>query len=253
MDTRLLELDWSGCVNVRDLGGLPTERGGETRYGALVRADNVRRLTGDGWRSLVAHGVRTILDLRVPEEVASDTAPPDAAAHLTHVNVSFFDPAGLAVEEDDLRRRVVAAADDASAQADVYLWFLQAFRDNVGAAVREIAHAGEGGVLVHCWGGKDRTGLVVALTLRAVGVPRDVVVHDYQLSHTRTEPLHVAWIEAAADEDERAFRRRIASAPAEAMERVLDHLGRSGGELGYLAAAGVGEGDLAALRARLLG
>ena len=36
-------LEWEGCVNVRDLGGLPTEDGGETRRGAVVRSDTVRR------------------------------------------------------------------------------------------------------------------------------------------------------------------------------------------------------------------
>jgi protein-tyrosine phosphatase len=46
-------LDWEGCLNVRDLGGHPTEDGGETRMGAIVRADSVRQLTEAGWAALV--------------------------------------------------------------------------------------------------------------------------------------------------------------------------------------------------------
>ena len=59
-------------MNVRDLGGVALEEGGETRYGALVRADNIRLLTDDGWRSLAAHGVARIVDLRWPEELDED-------------------------------------------------------------------------------------------------------------------------------------------------------------------------------------
>ena len=33
-------LRWDGCVNVRDLGGLPLAGGGETAYRVVVRADS---------------------------------------------------------------------------------------------------------------------------------------------------------------------------------------------------------------------
>jgi len=32
-------LTWDGCLNIRDLGGLPTAEGGATRFGVIVRAD----------------------------------------------------------------------------------------------------------------------------------------------------------------------------------------------------------------------
>ena len=50
------DLVWDGCLNVRDLGGLPTRDGHETRLGAIVRADSVRQLSGDGWQALIDHG-----------------------------------------------------------------------------------------------------------------------------------------------------------------------------------------------------
>ncbi len=61
---RTRELVWDGCVNVRDLGGLPTEDGRVTRFGAVVRADNVRRLSDAGWEALAGYGIRRIIDLR---------------------------------------------------------------------------------------------------------------------------------------------------------------------------------------------
>ena len=79
-------LDWEGCLNVRDLGGLPTEDGRRTRAARVVRADNVRRLTDAGWRSLAEHGVTRIVDLRWPEELAEDP-PRDVEIDVVHVSL----------------------------------------------------------------------------------------------------------------------------------------------------------------------
>src|SRR5262245_61039400 len=68
-------LTWDGCFNVRDLGGLPTADGRVIRRGAIVRADKLNGLTGAGWAALVAHGIRTAIDLRDPSEYLPDTAP----------------------------------------------------------------------------------------------------------------------------------------------------------------------------------
>jgi hypothetical protein len=57
------ELDWDGCYNVRDLGGLPTAHGRTTRWGAPVRADAPSGLTEAGWRAVRDHGVTTVIDL----------------------------------------------------------------------------------------------------------------------------------------------------------------------------------------------
>ena len=75
---RSRDLAWEGCLNVRDLGGHPTEDGGETRFGAYVRADNLERLTAAGWQALIDYGVRTVVDLRLAGERGD--APPAGAA-----------------------------------------------------------------------------------------------------------------------------------------------------------------------------
>jgi protein-tyrosine phosphatase len=61
-------LDWDGCFNVRDLGGLRTSAGRTTRRGALVRAGSLDHLTPAGWSALHACGIRTIVDLRNDRE-----------------------------------------------------------------------------------------------------------------------------------------------------------------------------------------
>ena len=57
---------------MRDLGGLPLEGGGETRFGVAVRADSIRSLTDAGWRALADYGVRLAIDLRGDDELALD-------------------------------------------------------------------------------------------------------------------------------------------------------------------------------------
>src|SRR5215207_4136872 len=61
-------LDWEGCFNARDLGGLRTVDGRATLCGRVVRADSLDGLTATGWAALMAYGVRTIIDLRNDDE-----------------------------------------------------------------------------------------------------------------------------------------------------------------------------------------
>ena len=57
-------LQWDGCTNVRDLGGLISRDGRRIKWGALVRSDNPAKLTPKGWEALYTHGIRTIISLR---------------------------------------------------------------------------------------------------------------------------------------------------------------------------------------------
>ena len=65
--------------------------------------------------------------------------------------------------------------------------------------MRAVAHAPEGGIVIHCVGGKDRTGLLSAFLLHLAGVDDETIAADYALSEERLLPRHEAWF-AAADE-----------------------------------------------------
>src|SRR5689334_15193956 len=66
---RSRHLAWDACYNARDVGGYPTENGGQIRWRPLVRADNLNRLTEDGQAALRDYGLRTIIDLRLADEL----------------------------------------------------------------------------------------------------------------------------------------------------------------------------------------
>lgn len=235
------ELAWDGCINVRDLGGVPLEGGGETRAGVLVRADNVRLLTDEGQRALVAHGVVRIVDLRWREELALD-ADGDPGVEVFHVSLlGDLDP-----EYKDDVETYMAADDPAGYWAASYVSMLEGYPEQFAAALAAIADA-DGTVVFHCAGGKDRTGLIAALLLRLAGASIDEIAKDYSL--TRVNP---AWVDRASDERDRAKRAFMQNTPAEAMHRALDHLEQAyGGVDGYLRMCGLDEQRIATLRDRL--
>ncbi len=239
---------WDGCLNVRDLGGHPTEDGGETRLGAVVRADSVRELSDDGWKSLVDYGVRTIVDLRLDSELAAD---PPRRIPVAVVHVPVLPELGTPFW-DEIDATTLSIEDPVEERARVYLAFLESHGANFGRAVSEVARAADGTVLVHCLGGKDRTGIVAALLLRLAGVSIEEVATDYGLSEEALREDLAAWVAEAETETERTKRQRIGAAPAAAMSTVLTELeARHESVRTYLTQVGVGEADLDRARARL--
>jgi protein-tyrosine phosphatase len=251
LTVRSRELVWEGCLNVRDLGGLPTEDGGETRYGRVVRADSIRQLTDTGWKAVADYGVRTVVDLRGDYELRDD---PPGELPLEVVHVPFME-----ANEDEwdaivpeIEAAAAAAPDATVATRDVYLIFLDHWNHNAAAGVRAVARAPEGGVVVHCVGGKDRTGLLCAFLLHLAGVGIEDIAADYALSEERLQPRHEQWLAEAETEAERERLRRISRTPAESMIGVFTELERRhGGATEFLRGSGLSAEELELAGTRL--
>jgi protein tyrosine/serine phosphatase len=210
-------LDWEGCYNVRDLGGLLTLHGYETRWQSVIRADLPGRLTPRGQRDLLAYGVRTIIDLRAPQEAKEEP--------------SLFTTPGKEQEAPDyfnlpLERyqpHVGAMIKQAKSRAEVYCIVLDAYPDAIAEVLRAIANARPGGVLIHCHSGKDRTGIVAALLLSLVGVSAEQIVADYGESQIRLRPLYEQAIARVGGEENADFWLKQTATP-EMMRMTLAHL-----------------------------
>jgi protein-tyrosine phosphatase len=240
-------LVWDGCINVRDLGGLPTADGRVTRFNRVVRADNLDRLSPAGRRALVEHGVTRIVDLRFPDERSGEVAPVEV------VHVSLLGETRTVEWQAEMNAAMDAATDVTEYLIWSYGRFVEVFGERFGAAVRAVADAPEGAVLIHCMGGKDRTGLLAALLLRVAGVPPDAVAADYALTEAALAPVQARWIADAPDEAERHRRVLLQPAPAAAMRGVLEQIdARYGGVPEYLRGAGVSDDELARVRNRLV-
>jgi protein-tyrosine phosphatase len=236
-------LDWAGALNVRDLGGVPLPGGRETRFGELVRADNIRLMGDDGWRALADHGVTRIVDLRWPEELAMD-APRDVDIDV--VNVPLFGQ--LDPDFDDPIDEYVPANDAAGYFGWMYERAWEEHRAEIGRALAAIADAPPGVTLFHCFAGKDRTGLVAALLLRLAGASIDDVAADYALSEANLDADR-SWIDSAPTDADRLRRALRVQSPAEAMTRALQMLGDVEA---YVRSTGLDDAQVARLRQRLV-
>jgi protein-tyrosine phosphatase len=233
---------WEGCCNIRDLGGLPLEDGGQTRFGVVVRADDVSLLSDMGWRAVAEYGISRIVDLRHEDE------PYEPPVEL--VRVPLLDPPSLR-EVDEL---LLGIDDPAEWRRRNYLFFLDRFGDRFGRAVSAVAEPVDGTVLVHCAGGVDRTGLIAALILRVAGVGIDAIAADYALSEANWAPTVGEWIGEAPDEAERRKRRILSVMPPEVMRDVLVDLEREHGSAReFLRGAGVDHHHLDGIRTSLRG
>ena len=236
-------LEWDALLNARDLGGLPAANGRETRHGALVRSDSLAGLTPAGRDAVLAYGVRTVVDLRLPFELKAEPNPfAGRGRHgVTYHNVSFIDPASR-------------PPGIATTLAEDYSSMLDRFGRRVAAVVTTIADAADGGVLIHCAAGKDRTGLIVALLLSTLGVAPELIAEDYALTAEALRTRDERYLaDGPGERAEREAAIRHFRARPEVMTEVLAGLAeRFGGAEPYLLAAGVRPADLDRIRDRML-
>jgi hypothetical protein len=219
-------LNWDGCKNVRDLGGMNTPSG-KTRWGAIVRGDTPARLTPDGWAALYAHGVRTVVSLCThgfDEKDHPEVFPP------------YPDVKVVSVEIEDVTNEEFVEKWATSDLWGTPLYFDDALRlwsQRHAAALKEIARAQPGGVMFHCIRGYDRTGMIAFLLLSLSGVPLDEIAADYELS-----------VDSVRDKlmEERSLTVR------ESLHTTLAALDLEN----YLISGGMTQDDINAIRARFI-
>ncbi len=114
----------------------------------------------------------------------------------------------------------------------------------------------EGPVMFHCMGGKDRTGMTAALLLSCLGVDRDTVLDDYELTSRYNGPGRIPHVvdQFVSEGIEREAAIGILSTPRWAMEDALHRMDSTyGGITSYLRGpGGMDPRTIKALRSRLL-
>jgi protein-tyrosine phosphatase len=232
-------LRWESLLNARDLGGLPAS-GGHVRHGAVVRSDALYRLNDAGRAALVAHGVRTVIDMRAPREIAANSYGFDAASGVTRYH--------FAQQTEEMwatNRGMERAAFD--------LAMLELGRTRFATIAQAIAEAPPGGVLIHCEVGKDRTGLMTMLLLDLVGTTADVIAADYALTAAGLAPLFADLIAKAESEERRARLREEALCRADVMAAIYSGFrARHGDAETFLRLGGAPRAAIDAIRMRML-
>jgi len=241
MHKRFLPL--RGCSNFRDLGGLPTATG-TTTWGRVFRSDTLQELADEDVRILLDDvKLATIIDLRTTREIKAEGRGPLEDEAIGYVNLPFI--ADLEVQDE------VPDAVERDVLAD-YRHMLDTAGHVIAEAVHTIATS-TGPVVFHCAAGKDRTGILAALTESLVGVPREVIVGDYELTNQVIEQICERLARFDTYTNVRVNPWSHFRCKPEVMEGFLAILDeRHGGAEGWAKAVGLDDGDLVALR-NLLG
>ncbi len=161
--------------NCRDLGGYPTETGLVTRWGLLYRADGFHRMTVDDIAIVRSLGLRTVVDLRTHGEL-------EERGHFPHheIEVDFVHHPILDRTWDEAE--MLGTRTDHEFLVHAYTLMLAEGSANFAGAIAQLARPGALPAVFHCAAGKDRTGILAALLLGALGVSRSVLLGDYGLT-----------------------------------------------------------------------
>jgi protein-tyrosine phosphatase len=167
--------------NLRDIGGYVTENGQTVRWGRVYRGASLATLTPEDGKAILALGLKIVCDLRTPEEVAPapDIIPDPALIEYLHLPVTqetsrLIRLRILLFERHKLGDTLIEAYTRVMVDSNARL---------VGDILRRVADEKNLPMLIHCSAGKDRTGVVVALLLRLLGVSEKIVIEDYSLSN----------------------------------------------------------------------
>lgn len=194
-------------VNARDLGGTPLEAGGTVACGQLYRGAPLYSFSADACANFEALGIRTVIDLRTEDE---RLLKPDAACVGEVANVVSTP---LPIPYNVSRADYIADMDT---------------KVSMLAALRLLADPTAYPVYFHCTWGRDRTGVLSAVLLLALGASQSAILREYMLS----EP-------------------NVGAFP-DSLVGVIEEIQRRGGIDSYLAATGVSDEEIAALRAQAI-
>ncbi len=199
---------------------LVTSSGSSLRTGILFRSAEVSKLDASGWKSLYETGIGHVFDLRSKPEVDKGWAgvvgkDANGSEHVRPGWIEAMESAGVkrswtpVFEESDYSPERLA--ERYSKYMDEHVrGFVEAYGDILrnggkafGTILRYLAslpppdsdNKGEEkkvGALIHCTAGKDRTGIFFGLLFDFLGVPREQIANEYQLtelglSHIREE------------------------------------------------------------------
>lgn len=220
------------CNNFRDLGGLRTGTGASLRERRLFRSDSLAAASARDRERLRHVGLVTVLDLRAEHEVALG-----GRYHDEGVTVHALPFGDLLEPATDW-----AAWNDSDYVAGRYFDLCSSARDSIMESLAILTDPAAYPAVIHCSLGKDRTGVLVALLLRALGVPARDIIDDYALSRLGALRNVARLREQMGDDvdDLEPYLPALLHAEPETMRRFLRRLhDEFDGVTGYLRELGI--------------
>lgn len=240
-----------GIHNFRDLGGYELADGRTIGWGRLFRSDGLYRASELDVETFDGLGLRTVVDLRSTPETADHGSFPVEKYPVAYVHLPIIDVTWARSDVPDF-------PDTERGTVDFLVWayhdMLQQGGDRFAAAIHTLALPESMPAVFHCAAGKDRTGVLAALILGALGVDHETIVGDYELTVDGMARMR-AWVMEHHPE----MAKRMGETPAfmlaahpQAMREVLAGLVEAYGSIAeFVDGLGVGPATLADLADQL--
>jgi len=167
-------IPFEAVSNFRDLGGYRTRSGRRVRWGRVFRSDALHGMTEGDIARYHELGVRVVYDLRGDVEIAERPNP------MPSRNLPILTrPAG---DETPVAFPGTTSADGEQVLANIYKGHIDHAAARIGELFSALTEPDGLPAVLHCHAGKDRTGVVAALLLEALGVDREAVLDDYEFT-----------------------------------------------------------------------
>ncbi len=175
-------LPTEGIHNFRDYGGYAVAGGGHVKRGLLFRSGQHVGASDDDLAAIEALDIRTVIDLRGTSERERN---PCRRIEGFSGEVVFYDgettssPPHMDVGSETTtaefaRQRMIAVYTRMPSNPAMIDMFARYFR---------VLAKRDGGSLVHCFAGKDRTGVAATLLLHVLGASRDDQMAEFLLTN----------------------------------------------------------------------
>ena len=174
-------LPFDGTPNFRDYGGYLTADGRSVKWRQLFRSGQLSSLTAGDQDQFEALDIQLVFDFRRLEECERDPSIFPSAAIPEVVGLPI-DPGSSISFFSNIATGNISSDDMAAFMCLINREFALDQADNYRQMFTHLLNQEQGGSLVHCAAGKDRTGFAAAMVLAALGVPRETIFADYMLT-----------------------------------------------------------------------
>ncbi len=250
-DSRFLPFE--GSINFRDFGGYQTTDGRQVAWQKLYRCGALSNMTESDHRAFGDLGIGVICDLRRPDEAELSPTPEHPPFHVRqHIPIA---PGSSMMLRESLQSGKGEAQDRIDFMVSITREIARDHHDAYRTLFDHLLNV-DGGFLLHCSAGKDRTGFGAAVILHALGVDEDTILEDYLLTN-QAECLFSFMSERMrgnyGPELDEGSIMAITGVREEYLRAALDEVRLRHGSLdGYLEEIGVDAAAREELRARYL-
>ncbi|MGF9772377.1 tyrosine-protein phosphatase [Priestia aryabhattai] len=176
---------FENLYNFRDIGGFKTKDGCYVKTGILFRSDELSRLSQKDVESFHQINIKSICDLRTLQEQQSKVSRIQTGNEIQLLNVSIHDKSREFTHLEFFKFLVSKSntIDFEKIMKEMYDHMAFGCYKEINEVITFLSNPKNLPALIHCTGGKDRTGFISALIQLLVGVPYETVINEYLLSN----------------------------------------------------------------------